>query len=112
MEGLLEKGSVFEFCDYLDWAFYSGVELKQDQDYSSFRANKCFSLRQKRAAMIHQTSSANQNIFSTTFLSELKDVLSAATDEIAVEDSRHYLKLKLRADRNREIKKDVKAEAV
>lgn len=34
-------GTLSNFCEYLDWAYYTGVTLKGEWDYNKIRTEAC-----------------------------------------------------------------------
>lgn len=102
---------MFEFCDYLDWAYFSGISLSDSATLGTIRATNCAAWRATQLQTMHESSQADQNIFSTTFVSQVSELVAQLSAQTDIEQTSHFKYLQRRAERNHELRTNVKADA-
>ena len=74
-------GTLGNFCEYLDWAYYTGVSLSGEWDYDQIRAVSCMYNSLQRVSMMNKIDITDKNLISGSFLKELNERITLITTQ-------------------------------
>jgi hypothetical protein len=79
-------GTLSNFCEYLDWAYYTGVSLKGEWDYDMIRGQPCMYNSLQRVSMMNKVDLTDQNLVTGTMINEIITKMTLIMDQEPVTD--------------------------
>jgi hypothetical protein len=67
-------------CEYLNWAYITGVDLKDQSSYDELFLSECFSLDLGRQLVYAEIDAENDYVISSGIYAKLAATFSAAMD--------------------------------
>jgi hypothetical protein len=79
-------GTLSNFCEYLDWAYYTGVSLKGEWDYDMIRNQPCMYNSLQRVSMMNKVDLTDKNLVTGTMINEIINKMTLIMDQEPVTD--------------------------